>query len=44
VTVARALSDTFAGMAPAGVAAFIAAQLVGMLVAVSVARWLYPEH
>jgi glycerol uptake facilitator-like aquaporin len=41
VTVARALSDTFAGIAPAGVPAFIAAQLVGMAAAVMVGRWLY---
>jgi glycerol uptake facilitator-like aquaporin len=43
VTIARALSDTFAGIAPGGVAAFIAAQMAGMLVAVALARWLYPE-
>jgi glycerol uptake facilitator-like aquaporin len=42
VTVARALSDTFAGIAPSGVLAFITAQLVGMLVAVVVGRWLWP--
>jgi glycerol uptake facilitator-like aquaporin len=41
VTVARALSDTFAGIAPAGVLAFIAAQLVGAAVATAVARWLW---
>jgi glycerol uptake facilitator-like aquaporin len=41
VTVARSLSDTFAGIAPAGVVAFIAAQLVGMLAAVMLARWLW---
>jgi glycerol uptake facilitator-like aquaporin len=41
VTIARSLSDTFAGIAPAGVAAFIAAQLVGMLAAVRVGRWLW---
>jgi len=41
VTMARALSDTFAGIAPAGVAAFIAAQLAGMLAAVVVSRWLW---
>jgi len=41
VTMARALSDTFAGIAPAGVAAFIAAQLAGMLVAVVLSRWLW---
>jgi glycerol uptake facilitator-like aquaporin len=43
VTIARALSDTFAGIAPAGVVAFIAAQLVGMLGAVAVGRWLWPS-
>jgi glycerol uptake facilitator-like aquaporin len=43
VTIARSLSDTFAGIAPAGVLAFIAAQLVGMLAAVALGRWLWPE-
>jgi len=43
VTIARSLSDTFAGIAPAGVAAFIAAQLAGALVAVGVSRWLWRE-
>jgi glycerol uptake facilitator-like aquaporin len=42
VTIARSLSDTFAGIAPAGVVAFIAAQLVGMLTAVTLGRWLWP--
>jgi glycerol uptake facilitator-like aquaporin len=42
VTIARALSDTFAGIAPAGVAAFIAAQLGGMISGVIVSRWLWP--
>src|SRR5580704_6764180 len=41
VTVARALSDTYAGIAPAGVLAFIAAQLLGMLAAVVLSRWLW---
>ena len=41
VTIARSLSDTFAGIAPAGAPAFIAAQLGGMLVAVGVSRWLW---
>jgi glycerol uptake facilitator-like aquaporin len=41
VTIARALTDTFAGIAPAGVVAFIAAQLVGMLAAVGLASWLW---
>ncbi len=43
VTIARALSDTFAGIAPTGVAAFIAAQLFGMFAAVVVSRWLWPS-
>ena len=33
ITIARALSDTFAGIAPASVAAFIVAQLLGALAA-----------
>ncbi len=36
VTIARSLSDTFAGIAPPNVPAFIAAQLAGMAVAVIV--------
>jgi glycerol uptake facilitator-like aquaporin len=41
VTIARSLSDTFAGIAPAGVVAFIVAQLVGMLAAVVIGRWFW---
>jgi glycerol uptake facilitator-like aquaporin len=41
VTVARALSDSFAGIAPAGVLPFIAAQIVGMVLAVLVGGWLW---
>ena len=41
VTIARAFSDTYAGIAPAGAPAFICAQLVGALAAVAVARWLW---
>lgn len=41
VTVARSLSDTFAGIAPASVTAFIGAQLAGMLVAVVLGGWLW---
>jgi glycerol uptake facilitator-like aquaporin len=41
VTIARSLSDTFAGIAPAGVPAFIAAQLAGALAAVALAGWLW---
>jgi glycerol uptake facilitator-like aquaporin len=41
VTIARSLSDTFAGIAPAGVIAFVVAQLAGMLAAVMLSRWLW---
>lgn len=41
VTVARALSDTFAGIAPAGVLAFIVAQLIGAALAMILARWMW---
>jgi glycerol uptake facilitator-like aquaporin len=41
VTIARALSDTYAGIAPAGVLAFIAAQISGTLAAVLLSRWLW---
>jgi glycerol uptake facilitator-like aquaporin len=42
VTIARSLSDTFAGIAPAGVPAFIVAQFVGILAAVAVRATLWP--
>jgi glycerol uptake facilitator-like aquaporin len=41
VTIARSLSDTFAGIAPAGVVPFILAQLLGMSASVLLARWLW---
>src|SRR5579872_6688854 len=41
VTIARARSDTYAGIAPAGIAAFIAAQVAGMVAAVLLAHWLW---
>jgi glycerol uptake facilitator-like aquaporin len=41
VTIARSLSDTFAGIAPTGVVAFIAAQFIGMLAALALGRWLW---
>jgi glycerol uptake facilitator-like aquaporin len=44
VTIARSLSDTFSGIAPAGAPGFIAAQFAGMLVAVGVSRWLWNER
>jgi len=42
VTIARSLSDTFAGIAPTGVPAFVLAQLVGVLAAVAVRAMLWP--
>jgi glycerol uptake facilitator-like aquaporin len=44
VTIARSLSDTFSGIAPGGVAAFIAAQFVGALAATLLATWLWPAQ
>jgi len=41
VTIARSVSDTFTGIAPTGVFAFIAAQFVGMFAAVILGRWLW---
>lgn len=41
ITIARSLSDTFAGIAPANVPTFIACQLAGMFAAVALARWLF---
>ncbi len=43
LTVARALSDTFAGIAWRSVPAFVGAQLVGAALAVVVVRVLYPD-
>jgi len=42
VTLARAASDTFAGIRPADAPGFIAAQLVGALAATVLFRWLVP--
>jgi glycerol uptake facilitator-like aquaporin len=41
VTIARSLSDTFAGIAPSGVPLFIAAQIIGALVGLGCAGLLY---
>jgi arsenate reductase len=43
VTIGRAFTDTFAGIAPASVAPFIAFQALGMAVAVVLIRTLYPD-
>lgn len=42
ITVARTLSDTFAGIAPSSVAAFVAVQAVGAVVALGLVRVLTP--
>lgn len=42
VTLARAASNTFAGIRPADTLGFIAAQLAGALVATILFNWLYP--
>ena len=42
ITIARALSDTFAGIAPTSVPGFIAAQVAGALVALGAATALFP--
>ena len=43
VTIARSLSNTFAGIAPGGVLGFVLAQMAGMLAAVALAGWLWPR-
>jgi glycerol uptake facilitator-like aquaporin len=43
VTIARALSDTFAGIAPSSVAGFVGAQLIGALVGSLLVRGLYQD-
>lgn len=41
VTIARALSNTFAGIAPGDMPAFVVAQMSGLLAAFYVSRWLW---
>lgn len=43
VTIARSLSDTFAGIAPASVPLFIAGQIVGAVTGVGFFAWLFRE-
>jgi glycerol uptake facilitator-like aquaporin len=43
ISIGRVFSNTFAGIAPASVLAFIAAQLVGAAVAITTIRALYPH-
>jgi arsenate reductase len=43
VTLARTLSDTFAGIAPASAPAFVLMQVIGAVVAFGLIRFLYPH-
>ena len=43
ITVARSLTDTFSGVRPIDVPAFVVAQLIGALTALAVARVLFPR-
>jgi glycerol uptake facilitator-like aquaporin len=43
VTIARSLSDTFAGIRPVDIPLFIAAQILGALAATVLFRWLVPN-
>lgn len=43
VTIARAASDTFAGIRPADVPGFVIAQFIGAAVATALFRWLIPS-
>jgi glycerol uptake facilitator-like aquaporin len=44
VTIARAFTDTFAGIAPGSVAVFVVAQVIGAFAASALAAWLFaPE-
>lgn len=44
VTVARSLSDTFAGIAPSGAPVFILSQLVGAAIAAGLSGWLFAKR
>ena len=44
VTVARTLTDTFAGIRPADAPAFIGAQVIGAAAATALFRWLLPDE
>ena len=43
VTIARTLSNTFAGIEPSSVPAFVVAQVIGGALAVTIAWFLYPD-
>ncbi len=44
ITIARSLSDTFAGITPASAPLFIFCQLAGMMLALPVSAWLWPKN
>ena len=44
VTIARTLSDTFAGIAPSSAPMFILMQLIGAVIAFGLVRFFYPHH
>ena len=44
VTLARSLSDSFAGIAPSSVPAFILAQIVGAVMAATLSGWLFTKE
>lgn len=44
VTIARSLSDTFAGITPADVAGFIVMQILGALCATALFAWIYGQE
>ena len=43
ITIARSLTDSFSGIAPADVAAFTACQFAGAILAAFTARWLFDD-
>ena len=43
VTIARTLSDTFAGIAPSSAPMFIVMQLIGAVIAFGLIRFFYPH-
>jgi glycerol uptake facilitator-like aquaporin len=44
ITIARSLSDTFAGIRPQDVPGFVVVQFIGALVGLAISRWLFPKE
>ena len=44
VTIARSFTNSFAGIAPSCLLAFIAAQIIGAALAITAARYLFEDH